>query len=62
MLRDAAHLKERANAVRQSPRGLGLAWSLALSASHAALWTACHGVRSHPEPAALGGECSIPVV
>ena len=32
------------------------------NASHAALCTACHGVRSHAEPVALVGECSIPVV
>ena len=30
--------------------------------SHAALCTACHGVRSQPVPFALVGECSIPVV
>jgi len=33
-----------------------------VSASHAALCTARHGVRSHPVPVALVGECSIPVV
>ena len=32
------------------------------SAIHAAPWTACHGVRSHPVPVALVGECSIPFV
>jgi len=32
------------------------------SAIHAAPWTARHGVRSHPVPVALVGECSIPVV
>jgi len=32
------------------------------SASHAARCVACHGVRSYPVPAALVGECSIPVV
>ena len=31
-----------------------------LSASHAARCVACHGVRSHPVPVALVGECSIP--
>jgi len=30
-----------------------------LNASHAAPWVACHGVRSHPVPVALAGECSI---
>jgi mono/diheme cytochrome c family protein len=29
---------------------------------HAARCVACHGVRSHPVPVALVGECSIPVV
>ena len=33
-----------------------------LSASHAARCVACHGVRSHPVPVALVGECSMPVV
>ena len=33
-----------------------------VSASHAARCVACHGVRSHPVPVALVGECSIPVV
>ena len=33
-----------------------------LDASHAARRVACHGVRSHPVPVALVGECSIPVV
>ena len=33
-----------------------------LSASRAARCVACHGVRSHPVPVALVGECSIPVV
>ena len=38
-------------------------WRLVLSnASHAARCVACHGVRSHPVPVALVGECSIPVV
>jgi len=42
-------------------------WSLARGtksgdASHAARCTACHGVRSHPEPVAFVGEGSIPVV
>src|SRR5215470_19526221 len=32
------------------------------SASHAARWTACHGVRLNPVPVALVGECSMPVV
>ena len=32
-----------------------------VSASHAALCTARHGVRSHPVPVALVGDCSIPV-
>ena len=32
------------------------------SASHAARCVACQGVRSHPVPVALVGECSIPVV
>jgi hypothetical protein len=32
------------------------------NASHAARCVACHGVRSHPVPIALVGECSIPVV
>src|SRR4029077_15896845 len=36
--------------------------STLLSASHAARCVACHGVRSHPVPVALVGECSIPVV
>ena len=31
-------------------------------ASHAALCTAGHGVRSHAVPVALVGECSIPLV
>ena len=31
------------------------------NASHAARCVACHGVRSHPVPVALVGECSIPV-
>jgi len=31
------------------------------NASPAALWTACHGVRSHPVPVALVGECSMPL-
>jgi hypothetical protein len=31
-----------------------------VSASHAARWTACHGVCSHPAPVALVGEWSIP--
>ncbi len=35
---------------------------LFFNASHAALCLACHGVRSHPVPVALVGECSIPVV
>jgi hypothetical protein len=30
--------------------------------SHAARCTACQGVRSHPVPVALVGECSVPVV
>ena len=30
--------------------------SACLNASHAALWTACQGVRSHPVPVALVGE------
>jgi len=29
---------------------------------HAARCVACHGVRSHPVPVAVVGECSIPVV
>jgi hypothetical protein len=33
-----------------------------VSASHAARCVACHGVRSHPVPVAVVGECSIPVV
>ena len=32
------------------------------NASHAARCVACQGVRSHPVPVALVGECSIPVV
>jgi len=36
--------------------------SILLSASHAARCVACHGVRSHPVPVALVGECSMPVV
>jgi hypothetical protein len=32
-----------------------------LSASHAARCVACQGVRSHPVPVALVGECSIPL-
>jgi hypothetical protein len=32
------------------------------NAFHAARCVACHGVRSHPVPVALVGECSIPVV
>jgi hypothetical protein len=32
------------------------------NASHAARCVACHGVRSHPVPVALVGECSMPVV
>jgi hypothetical protein len=40
-----------------------MASSLAfLNACRAALCTARHGVRSHPAPVALVGECSIPVV
>ncbi len=31
-----------------------------VNAAHAALCAACHGVRSHPVPVALVGECSIP--
>ena len=30
------------------------------NASHAARCVACHGVRSHPVPVALVGECSMP--
>ena len=30
--------------------------------TRSAPWTARHGVRSHPVPVALVGECSIPVV
>jgi hypothetical protein len=30
-----------------------------INASHAARRVACHGVRSHPVPVALVGECSI---
>src|SRR5207245_10596505 len=33
-----------------------------VSASRAACWTARRGIRSHPVPVALVGECSIPVV
>jgi mono/diheme cytochrome c family protein len=33
-----------------------------LNASYAARCVACHGVRSHPVPVALAGECSMPVV
>jgi Domain of unknown function (DUF6538)/Phage integrase SAM-like domain len=33
-----------------------------VNASHAARCVACHGVRSHPVPVALVGECSMPVV
>ncbi len=40
----------------------GLLSSAFSSASHAARCVACHGVRSHPVPVALVGECSIPVV
>jgi hypothetical protein len=36
--------------------------SIFFSASHAARCVACHGVRSHPVPVALVGECSIPVL
>jgi mono/diheme cytochrome c family protein len=32
------------------------------TAPHAARCAACHGVRSHPAPVALVGECPIPVV
>ena len=32
------------------------------SAIHAALCTACHGVRSHPVPIAPVGKCCVPVV
>ena len=33
-----------------------------LSASHAARCVTCHGVRSHAEPVALVGECSVTLV
>jgi hypothetical protein len=36
--------------------------SVCLSAPHAAVCAACHGVRSQPVPVALVGECSIPLV
>jgi len=39
-----------------------LAAASAAHASHPARCVACHGVRSHPVPVALVGECSIPVV
>jgi len=32
------------------------------NAFYAARCVACHGVRSHPVPVVLVGECSIPVV
>jgi hypothetical protein len=41
---------------------VGVLSSARLYASRAAVCTACHGVRSHPVPVALVGECSIPVV
>ena len=40
---------------------LAIQAGLLFKASHAALWTACHGVRSHPVPVALVGECFMPV-
>jgi hypothetical protein len=36
--------------------------SALFNASHAARCVACHGVRSHAEPVALVGECSIPLM
>ena len=42
--------------------GWGVHGALMFSASHAARCVACHGVRPHPVPVALVGECSIPVV
>jgi len=36
--------------------------SIFFSASNAARCVACQGVRSHPVPVALVGQCSIPVV
>ena len=41
---------------------LGSHFSALFNASHAARCVARHGVRSHPVPVALVGECSIPVV
>jgi hypothetical protein len=37
-------------------------FALFFSGSHAARCVACNGVRSHPVPVALVGECSMPVV
>jgi cytochrome c553 len=47
---------------RIAPRPSLLNASSSQRASHAARCVACHGVRSHPVPVALVGECSIPVV
>jgi hypothetical protein len=44
------------------PRLLRLIGNINFNVSHAARCVACHGVRSHPVPVALVGECSIPVV
>jgi hypothetical protein len=41
---------------------IAMASLLATNASHAARCVACRGVRSHPVPVALVGECSMPVV
>jgi hypothetical protein len=39
-----------------------MSFSVFFNASHAARCVACQGVRSHPVPVALVGECPIPVV
>ena len=57
-LRPARRWNEERRALKRSPR----AHSRLLTASHAARYVACHGVRSHAVPVALVGECSIPFV
>jgi len=46
----------------EEPKEYAAVHGIILSASRAAPWTACHGVRSHVEAAALVTECSIPLV
>jgi hypothetical protein len=54
----------RAIFVQADIRHLSLHWVIVtrIGASNAARCVECHGVRSHPVPVALVGECSIPVV